>query len=200
MTNATKNGAGCAWVRGVTPRGLLAAVLFCAVTSGCEPQEPSPELAGLQALEAQEQELGSENGLSANGLSANGLSANGISANGLSANGLSANGLSANGLTLNGLANPSFASWFANDPAASDMLMRYLVRCAVPAGQIRSFTDPGTGTHYSWPGNLGLAPSWASGTPANLTEQKIITPGSTCPSPCWAGTRRAASSPTPCRS
>jgi hypothetical protein len=105
----------------------------------------------------------------------NGISANGISANGISANGISANGLAANGLTLNGLSNPSFLAWFANDPAASDMLMRYLVRCALPADERRSFTDPETGELYTWTGNLGLAPGWASGAPATLTEQRLIT-------------------------
>ncbi|HEX8700037.1 MAG TPA: hypothetical protein VF815_14430 [Myxococcaceae bacterium] len=142
-------------------------MLFWAVTSGCEPQEPSAE---PPPLETHEQELGSINGISANGLSANGISANGISANGLSAN-----GISANGLALNGLSTQSFSAWFANDPAASDMLMRYVVRCAVPAGQSRSFTHPLTGEHYTWAGNLGLAPSWANGAPASLTEQKLVT-------------------------
>jgi hypothetical protein len=55
------------------------------------------------------------------------------------------------------------------------VLMRYLVRCAVPAGQNRSFTDPQTGELYTWTGNLGLAPGWASGSPASLTEQQVIT-------------------------
>jgi hypothetical protein len=151
----------------VNARALLAAVLLWAGTSGCEPPELSTE---LPDLETQAEELGSVNGISANGISANGISANGISANGISAN-----GLVINGLTLNGLAAPSFSAWFANAPAASNMLMRYLVRCAVPAGESRSFTDPETGEHYTWEGNLGLAPSWANGAPANLLEQKLIT-------------------------
>jgi len=151
MTNATTSA-----------RVLLVSVLCWAVTSGCEPQEPSSELAGL---ETQAQELGSVNGISANGISANGISANGISAN----------GLAANGLTINGLSQPSFSAWFANDPAASDMLMRYLVRCALPAGDSRAFTDPETGELHTWTGNLGLAPGWASGAPASLAEQQVIT-------------------------
>ncbi|HLM45032.1 MAG TPA: hypothetical protein VK458_14255, partial [Myxococcaceae bacterium] len=94
---------------------------------------------------------------------------------GISANGISANGLAANGLTLNGLASASFSAWFMNDPTTSNMLMKYLVRCAVPAGESRSFTDPQTGELYTWVGNLGLAPGWAGGAPANLTEQQVIT-------------------------
>jgi GLTT repeat (6 copies) len=107
--------------------------------------------------------------------SLNGLSANGLSANGLSANGLSANGLSANGLSANGLSTSVFAAWFSNDPARADMVMRYVVRCAVPAGQARTYTHVSTGQSYTWNGGLGLAPGWASGAPANLAEQQVIT-------------------------
>jgi hypothetical protein len=146
----------------VNARVLFAAVLSLAGASGCGPLEPAAE---APELESQAQELLSENGLSANGLSANGLSANGLSANGLSANGLSANGLS----------SATFTTWFTQHRASSEMMMRYLVRCAVPAGQSRSFVDPQTGQRYTWPGVLGLAPGWASGAPASLNEQKIIT-------------------------
>jgi hypothetical protein len=177
MTNAMKKTADRAYVTGVNARVLLTAILFCAAVSGCGQEAISAE---LPELETQHQELNSANGLSANGLSANGLSANGlsangVSANGLSANGLSANGLSANGLSANGLSSASFSTWFTQDPITADMVMRYLVRCAVPAGQSRSFTDPQSGVSYTWAGNLGLAPGWASGAAANLTEQKLIT-------------------------
>jgi hypothetical protein len=121
-------------------------------------------------LESQSAELDSLNGLSANGLSANGLSANGLSANGLSANGLSANGLSANGLSAS-----AFATWFSNDPAMADMVMRYVVRCAVAEGQTRTYTDPHTGQSYTWYGVLGLAPRWASGATPTLAEQQVVT-------------------------
>jgi hypothetical protein len=102
-------------------------------------------------------------------------SLNGLSANGLSANGLSANGLSANGLSANGLSTSAFSAWFSNDPALADMVMRYVVRCAVPAGETRSYTDTSTGQSYTWSGVLGLAPGWASGATASLAEQQIIT-------------------------
>ncbi|MBN1208422.1 MAG: hypothetical protein JXB05_26415 [Myxococcaceae bacterium] len=117
------------------------------------------------ALSHQRPELDSVNGLSANGFSTNGLSANGFSTNGLSANGFSTNGLSANG----------FSSWFTQDAALAEMVMRYLVRCAAPAGQTRTYTHPQTGQQYTWNGGLGLAPSWANGAPASRTEQQVIT-------------------------
>jgi hypothetical protein len=161
MTNAKMKTAGRACEPGVNATVLFAAVLFLAGTSGCEPMEPSAE---ALELESQDQEIRSENGLSANGLSANGLSANGLSANGLSANGLSANGLS----------NTTFSEWFTQNRATSEMVMRYVVRCAVPAGQSRTFVDPQTGQHHTWAGVLGLAPGWSSGAPASLNEQKLI--------------------------
>ena len=84
-------------------------------------------------------------------------------------NGLMANGLSANGLSANG-----FTSWFSQDPAQHDMVMRYIVRCAVPASQSRTYQDSQTQVSYTWQGGLGLAPGWSSGQPASLVEQQLV--------------------------
>jgi hypothetical protein len=134
----------------------LVAVLLGAGASGCGPEGIPPDA----AWESQRQELGSTNGLSANGLSANGLSANGLSANGLSATGLSTS---------------SFSTWFSQDPAQADMVMRYVVRCAVPAGETRTYTNPQTGVRYTWSGGLGLARGWARGAAPTSLEQQVIT-------------------------
>jgi len=158
MTTTPKT-AGLTWGRkhaGARGWVSLMAVLLGAGAPGCG---PAGSLEGL-ALERQSQELDSMNGLSANGLSANGLSANGLSANGLSANGLSTS---------------SFSTWFSQDPAQADMVMRYVVRCAVPAGETRSYTDTQTGLSYTWSGLLGLAPGWASGAAPSQLEQQVIT-------------------------
>ncbi len=138
-------------------RAWLATLCLCVGASACGPEEPSTE---FLELDSQSQELNSHNGVSANGLSANGLSANGLSANGLSANGLSAE---------------AFASWFTQNPQNADTLMTYVVRCAVPAGQSRSFTHHQTGQTYTWMGGLGLAPDWASGQSMSSSEQQIVT-------------------------
>ncbi|MFL5349023.1 MAG: hypothetical protein ACJ8AT_29845 [Hyalangium sp.] len=143
-------------------RAGLAALCLWASASGCGPEE---SLSEPQLLDSQSQELSSGNGLSANGLSANGLSYNGLSYNGLSANGLSANGLS----------TADFTQWFTQNRAHADMVMTYVVRCAVPVGQSRSYTDSQTGKTYTWVGELGLAPDWANGHPASYNEQQIIT-------------------------
>ena len=113
---------------------------------------------------------------SQNGLSLNGLSWNGLSWNGLSWNGLSWNGLSWNGLSWNGLAADSFRAWFLGQtagPASSDLVMRYIVKCAAPAGAVLSATI-GDVT-YSWAGELGLAPQWTAGNPIPVLEQQLIT-------------------------
>jgi hypothetical protein len=138
----------------------LAAVLLWTGAQGCGPESPHEPVEGLEELSPQQSELDTQNGLSANGLSANGLSANGLSANGLSANGLS---------------TTAFTNWFKQDPALAEMVMRYLVRCAVPAGQTRTYTHPQTGQKYTWTGGLGLAPGWASGNAPNRAEQTVIT-------------------------
>lgn len=101
---------------------------------------------------------------------------NSMTPNGLSANGLSLNGLSLNGLSANGLSSATFTSWFNSNPAeVSDMVMRYLVRCAVPAGQSRTWIHPATGQSYTWPGEMGLTPSWAGGRPSTEVEEQLIT-------------------------
>lgn len=144
------------------PRAWLAALCLWASASACGPAEPLTE---PQSWDSESQELASNNGFSANGLSANGLSANGLSYNGLSANGLSANGLS----------TAAFSQWFSENRPRADMVMTYVVRCAVPDGQSRSYTDSQTGKTYTWMGGLGLAPDWAHGHPANYNEQQVIT-------------------------
>jgi hypothetical protein len=111
--------------------------------------------------------LQSDNGLSTNGLSTNGVSSNGLSTNGLSTNGLSTNGLSTNGLSTNG-----FSGWFTSDPAYSAMVMKYLVRCAYPAGV--NLTYSAGGATYTWPGELGLAPTWAGGGAIPVAEQQLV--------------------------
>jgi len=99
---------------------------------------------------------------------------NGLSLNGLSLNGLSLNGLSLNGLSLNGLSTQAFKDWFNANPAQSDELMRYVVRCAVAHKETRSFTSQVTQTTYTWSGELGLAPNWASGAAPTVAEQQVI--------------------------
>jgi hypothetical protein len=140
-------------------RTLALVALATCLALGCGPA-PSPAERAV-----------SEQGLS--GL--NGLSPNGLSMNGLSMNGLSMNGLSMNGLSMNGLSTSAFSTWFNKDVALGDLVMQYLVRCAVPAGQSRTFTNPTTHVAYTWAGAFGLAPGWAAGAAATTAEQQVIT-------------------------
>jgi len=133
-------------------RVLITALL---VTASCGPVEEdtsSPPLAQLEQAA---------------------LTNNGLSFNGLSFNGLSFNGLSFNGLSFNGLTTSSFHTWFQSSPPTANMVMRYIVRCAVPAGQSRSYTSP-SGQQYVWTGEMGLAPEWASGLAASMYEQQVV--------------------------
>jgi len=137
---------------------------WLAICAGCSaPEGVSRE----EAMPAQTEEaLDSDNGLTPNGISTNGISTNGISTN----------GLALNGLTPDGLQTASFLEWFlTNPPEYADMVMRYLVRCALPSGQGRTWTHPLTSTTYTWEGNLGLTPDWASGLPITEVEQQLIT-------------------------
>jgi hypothetical protein len=104
-----------------------------------------------------------------------GLSVNGLSVNGLSVNGLSVNGLSVNGLSVNGLSTTTFQNWFEVDPTERRLVMKYIVLCAVPQGQSRSYTSPVSGITYTWNGMLGLAPGWSAGLQPTLAEQQVIT-------------------------
>jgi hypothetical protein len=99
---------------------------------------------------------------------------NGISLNGISLNGISLNGISLNGISLNGLASVSFSTWLAQDAEQNTLVMKYLVKCAVPAGQSRIFVDPSTGATHTWEGLLGLAPGWASGHAPTQAEQQLV--------------------------
>lgn len=137
----------------------LAVVAGLVLAVGCAPEFQDE---GAQALLGQQEaSIGTGNSMTPNGLSANGLSLNGLSLNGLSANGLS---------------TATFASWFNSNPTeVSDMVMRYLVRCAVPSSQNRTWINATTGQSYTWPGELGLTPGWASGRPSTEVEEQIIT-------------------------
>jgi len=139
-----------------------AVLAACLALAGCGPLASPEERAAAQGLKT-------DNGLSPNGLSQNGLSQNGLSQNGLSQNGLSQNGLSQNGLSS------TFSTWFNKNTTTSDVVMQYVVRCAVPSGQTRTWTNQATGVTYTWPGAFGLTPAWASGSAATTTEQQLIT-------------------------
>ncbi|MBN1208423.1 MAG: hypothetical protein JXB05_26420 [Myxococcaceae bacterium] len=151
---------------------LTVALVVMLGSWGCGPLD---ELPAPPALEEQAQALSSVNGFSVNGFSVNGFSVNGFSVNGFSVNGFSVNGLTTRGLTSATLSSEEFAAWFAQDPAMAAHVMHYVVLCAVPSGQTRSYTDPQTGKSYTWSGGLGLTPRWASGAAANPTEQEVIT-------------------------
>ena len=137
--------------------GPVSAVLMLVGASACGPlEEPADDSAPILTQSAQA--LEAENGLAFNGLAFNGLAFN---------------GLAFNGLAFNGLSNTAFMSWFNADPTLANTVMKYVIGCAVPSGQTRTYTGT-SGTTYVWPGMLGLAPDWSGGKPASVKEQQLI--------------------------
>jgi hypothetical protein len=143
------------------PYALALVVLMLLPTTGCGPVEEPSEPPASGTLE---QEVATDNGLAFNGLAFNGLAFNG----------LAFNGLAFNGLAFNGLPSSDFDAWFRLNPTLADMVMRYVISCAVPSGQKRTYKDSSTGHTYTWTGGLGLTPAWASGSPATEAEQQLI--------------------------
>ena len=88
-------------------------------------------------------------------------------------NGLPPNMLGLNGLNPNALQSEQFDNWFSSDPAAAGMLMKYLVRCAMPAEDVLTYTDT-NGNSWSWAGGFAFAPVWASGRAIPEAEQELI--------------------------
>jgi hypothetical protein len=139
---------------------LLSLALAAALLAACGPaEEPAQPIDG-DDLATGEQALAATNGLSLNGLNRNGLNRNGLNRNGL------------NGV---GLAKPEFKTWFNEDVASSDQVMKYFYGCAAKSTSTLAWTNPTTGKAYSWKGALGLAPAWTGGTPATVAEQQVIT-------------------------
>ncbi|HLL54780.1 MAG TPA: hypothetical protein VK447_14600, partial [Myxococcaceae bacterium] len=146
------------------PRSRLVEVMLLALTAACAPSPedfPAPEM-GLASGQA--------------ALADRGLTTNGLTPEGLTHHGLTTNGLASRGLTHDALLAVPFSNWFNSSPASrSDMVMRYVVKCAVPANSARTWTNPVTGVTYIWSGSLGLAPGWAAGNPITVPEQQLIT-------------------------
>ena len=152
MTRATK-----------TSTGALAMILVC-MGLGCQ----RPTSGGELQLAPHASEMFSDNGLSTNGLTLNGMTTNGMTDSGLSLSTLVSYGFAQDFFDTQG-----FTGWFnSNTPSYSAMVMKYVVRCAVPALGSRTATI--NGALYLWPGELGLAPVWSSGGAMPEAEQQLV--------------------------
>jgi len=150
---------------------LTSGLLLWAAACGPTELDASPEAGALPDTASAASALATDNGMTANGLVTNGLVTNG-----LVTNGLVTNGLATNGLALGDLQTAPFQIWFNSNPTSySDMVMHYVVSCALRSGESLTWQNPRTGTRYTWYGLLGLTPGWASGNPATETEQQLIT-------------------------
>jgi GLTT repeat (6 copies) len=143
---------------------FLGSLLACAALCvACEPAAPPEEELGLSPSA-----LASDNGIATNG-----IATNGIATNGLAPNALDSNRLSVNGLAAAGVAASEFAAWFGKDTAYANMVMKFVVQCALPHGGSLSYRR--SEVTYVWAGDLGLAPVWSSGQPIPLLEQQLLT-------------------------
>ncbi|MCA1827059.1 MAG: hypothetical protein ABR567_07410 [Myxococcales bacterium] len=88
-------------------------------------------------------------------------------------NGLTPNLLGNIGLRPNSLNTPQFQKWFEADRAATGMLMKYVVRCSLPAEDVLSYVDS-DGNTWSWAGGFALAPNWAAGKGIPESEQQLV--------------------------
>jgi hypothetical protein len=102
------------------------------------------------------------------------VDANGLARNGLARNGLARNGLARNGLARNGLDKAEFVSWFNEDTASSNTVMKYVYACAAAPGATVTWRNPKTGVTHAWSGVLGLATAFASGAAPTLAEQQVV--------------------------
>ena len=99
--------------------------------------------------------------------SSNGLAWNSLTRNSLTRNSLTRNSLTRNGLATSALwADPNVQSDLSN--ADTRDLVKYIVSCALPAGQSVSFAALPIPKSlikfkFTFPGEIGMAPEWATG-------------------------------------
>lgn len=113
------------------------------------------------------------------------LEPQGIYGNGLLTLALSRNALVANPSARNVMVNVPLdtSSYADNSPypelrrqlhhPLTRLVMSYLVRCALGPTQEVSYTDTLTGASYSFSGEIGLCPAWASGPASTNCQQEI---------------------------
>jgi hypothetical protein len=162
------NGSWRTWRLG----NFLAAALTLLLSTACAPVADLSSQSGVTET-ADDPALGPA--LAAGSCALRSVSGNGLSTNGLTGNGLCQNGLAGQALNLTGLATPSFSPWFNTNPALSDVVMRYLYKCAGASGKSITWKNPKTGLKHTWNGGLGLAPGWTGGATATVAEQQAVT-------------------------
>ena len=142
----------------------LTALALAAALGGCQLGAGTGDPAA-----ATEDALSTTNGLNMiNGLNMT----NGLSGNGLSGNGLSGNGLSGNGLLMNPLKTGILPSGTFMNSTDGRTTMGYIVRCALASGKTITAKDSG-GTSYSFPGAIGVAPEWETGSCGTTCQERM---------------------------
>lgn len=95
------------------------------------------------------------------------------SANRLASNRLASNRLASNRLASNSLGAAALTSADLVDSEDGREVLSYIVSCALPADESVTVQDS-AGTSYTFPGSIGLAPGWATGTPS-VSDRRWVT-------------------------
>jgi hypothetical protein len=96
-------------------------------------------------------------------------SANRLASNRLASNRLASNRLASNKLSLSAL--PGNTPLIDSDDGRE--VLGFVIGCALPAGQVTNVVAS-SGTTYSFPGMIGLAPAWADRVPTQ-SERRWVT-------------------------
>ena len=95
------------------------------------------------------------------------------SGNRLASNRLASNRLASNRLASNSLSAAALSSGSLVETEDGREVFSYIVSCALPSGESVTVEDS-AGTEYTFPGQLGLAPAWATTTPT-IAERRWVT-------------------------
>lgn len=150
----------------MTNRFSLLVPTFASLLAGCSQETLQDPLSSAA------NELLEENGITFNSLTNNSIAINSIAINSIAINSIAINSIAINGINLSVLTmnnNPLDNALYPN----FQKVFKYMVQCALPAGQCVSVTDV-DGSAASYCGALGVAPTWAT-TPLSQTDQWRVT-------------------------
>lgn len=106
-----------------------------------------------------------------NAIATNAIATNAIATNAIATNAIATNAIATNGI-LSGAVTDKEIRRALHDPNAR-VFMKYLVSCALDAGQEVTWTSADRSTSETWSGALGLCPAWMSRAPDAACKQRV---------------------------
>lgn len=123
-----------------------------------------------EAEEAEDVGVAVEEAQISNALASNALASNALTSNALASNALLSDALTSSALTASSLVTDALVDWKARS------VFKYIVGCALPAGQHIDVTV--NGTTYGYDGAVGVAKSW--GKPGGHCDSNCVKWVSSC--------------------